>query len=425
MQGNDSTLHFTDTDALHNPNPPNGGLQLILLDISTLLLRKKLRIAQVTAAFLLVGVIVCLVLPWRYTGTVKIMPPQQSPSGVSVLANQLLSSGGASSLSALAGGGLGLKNPNDIYIGILQSRLIADHIIQKYSLQSVYHSKDMTAARKKLKANTDIVSEKSGVISVAVTDTDKQRAAAIANSYIDEARSLTNSLAETEADRRLEFYAKLLDEKKEALEVAQEKFKEVEQNKTILQPDAQGRATVDQISALEKQISAKEVQLKVLENYSTASSPQVQLVSSELASLRQQLSRLQQQSFGKNASGGPDSGNLPDANLAYLNAEHELRYRQTMFDLLSRQYDAAMLDASKDAAIIQVLEPAVVPDRRTSPHIGLILALFTFIGLLCGCGWVILVWKTTELRASPIFQQKLSGLRAAIGNKPFPAADRP
>lgn len=398
--------------------------QFPLLDVSIQLLDHRWKISKIVAGFIIVGVILCFLLPRRYTAMVKIMPPQQSQSGISVLANQLFAaSGGSGSLAALAGGGLGLKNPNDIYIGILQSRLIADNIIRKYNLQSVYRAKDMTEARKKLKSYTDIVSEKSGVVSVEVTDTDKQRSAAIANTYIDELRMLTNSLSETEADRRLDFYSKRLDEKKEALDAAQEKFKEVEQNKSVFQPEAQGRATVEEISTLERQISAKEVQLKMLATSSTDDNPQVQLVSSELASLRQQLGRLQKQSFGKEASGGRAQG-LPDASLAYFNAEHELRYRQTMFDLLSRQYDAAMLDVSKDASIIQVLEPAIAPDRKSFPHIGVIMALFALTGFLCGCGWVILLWKTEDLRVSEPYQQRIAKLRTTLGRKPSAAVNR-
>jgi uncharacterized protein involved in exopolysaccharide biosynthesis len=132
---------------------------------------------------------------------------------------------------------------------------------------------------------------------------------------------------------------------------------------------------------------------------------------------------LQKQSFGKEASGGGAQG-LPDASLAYFNAEHELRYRQTMFDLLSRQYDAAMLDVSKDASIIQVLEPAIAPDRKSFPHIGIIMALFALTGLLCGCGWVILLWKTEDLRVSEPYQQRIAKLRTTLGRKPSAAVNR-
>ena len=50
-------------------------------------------------------------------------------------------------------------------------------------------------------------------------------------------------------------------------------------------------------------------------------------------------------------------GDVPGAGMEYLRAEHELKYRQAMFDLLLKQYDAAKLDESKDAAIIQSLNP--------------------------------------------------------------------
>ena len=150
---------------------PGDGHDVGLIDVLTQLAYRKWLIVKVTGIAILGGVILILVLPVRYTAVTKIMPPQQTQSTASMMMSQL-SGGGAGYLAAITGGGLGLKNPNDIYLGLLTSRPIADAIIQKFNLASVYHAKDMTAARKKLKGFTEVVSEQNGFISVSVTDRD-------------------------------------------------------------------------------------------------------------------------------------------------------------------------------------------------------------------------------------------------------------
>jgi uncharacterized protein involved in exopolysaccharide biosynthesis len=85
---------------------------------------------------------------------------------------------------------------------------------------------------------------------------------------------------------------------------------------------------------------------------------------------------------------------VPGAGLEYLRAEHELKYRQAMFDLLIKQYDAARLDEVKDAAVIQAFEPAIEPDRNSSPQRVLIVMSFSVVGVLSGCLLVpLLCWK--------------------------------
>src|SRR5208337_733882 len=124
------------------------GEDVSLIDVLTQLAMCRWLIAKITGIAFLVGLVLALVLPARYTAVTRLMPPQQSPSTASLMMNQLANSG-AGSLAAIAGGGLGLKNPNDIYVGLLNSRPVADAIIKKFNLEAVYHAKDMTEARKK------------------------------------------------------------------------------------------------------------------------------------------------------------------------------------------------------------------------------------------------------------------------------------
>lgn len=412
-----STAEF-EIEQIGNPAPGDGDspgkhTEVSILEVLTELARRKALIAKVTGAAILIGVVLSFALPVRYTAATKIMPPQQTQSTASMLMSQLTGLAGGSPLAAMATGGLGLKNPNDIYIGLLNSRTVADAIIQKYGLQSEYHARDMTKAREKLAKMTEITSEKSGMISIAVTDRDKKRAAAMANEYTAQLRILTKSLAVTEASQRRLFYEDQLKESNDALIAAAAAFQQVQQKKGLVQLDAQARAMIQGLAELRASVAAKQVQLEAMRSYSTDKNPEVAIAQRELDSLRAEEQRMEQNNHRPGiASLG--LGNVPSAGLEYLRAQHELQYQQALYDMLMKQYDAARLDESKEAAIIQVVEPAIEPDRKSSPKRAIILVLSAFMGLFAGCILALLLWGKDIVDSDPIAARQLEELSYAL-----------
>jgi capsule polysaccharide export protein KpsE/RkpR len=396
-------------------HPPAFGFSL--MDVLTQLARRKQLLAKGAGVGMLTGVLLSLVLPVRYTAVTTLMPPQQTPSTASMLMSQLTGSG-ASPLAALAGGGLGLglKNPNDIYIGLLDSRPIADAIIRQFGLARLYRSKDMTAAREKLANNTVIASEKNGFLTVSVTDKDKQRAAAMANAFTEGLRVLTKTLAVTEASQRRLFYEEQMKQARESLVDAEVSFQQVQQSKGLVQLDAQAKAMIERLAVLRAQVAAQEVNVQALRSYSTEQNPDLELAERELSSLQAEAAQLEQRNH---SSGFADwgMGDVPGAGMEYLRAEHEVKYRQAMFDLLIKQYDAARLDEAKDAAIIQVVEPAIAPDRKSSPQRALIVLLCTAAGLFAAGLLVLLAWWHKSVQSDPRTAGQLSGLRHAVTGK--------
>ena len=380
------------------------------IGVLTQLATRKRSIVLATCIGLLAGGILSMVLPVEYTATTKIMPPQQSQSSASLLMSQLANSGAGTLVAAAAGGGFGVKNPNDIYIGLLNSRPVADAIIHRFELTREYRSKDMSAARLQLAKNTWVASEKSGLLAVSVTDREKKRAADIANAYTEELRTLSRTLAVTEASQRRLFYEEQLRRTKEDLVEAEEAFLQVQKRRGIVQLDAQGKAMIESMASLRAQVAAKEVQIQAARSYSTDHNPDVQLAERELSSLRVQLGRLGQKSHSEGFS-DLGLGDVPAAGLDFLSAQHEVQYRQILFDLILKQYDAARLDEAKDSAIIQVVEQAIPPDRRTSPHRFVIMVLFAALGFLSACFFF---FATGFLRRYPETAKSLLALRSAI-----------
>jgi tyrosine-protein kinase Etk/Wzc len=394
---------------------PNRDYEFSLIDVLTQLAYRKGLIAKVTGSAILVGLVLSFVLPVRYTATTRIMPPQQTQSTASLMMSQLTGVSGGS-LAAIAGGGLGLKNPNDIYIGLLTSRPIADAIIQKFDLMKVYEARDMTKAREKLADYTEVISEKAGFISISVTDKDRNRVAEITNAYTEQLRMLTKMLAVTEASQRRLFWEEQLKLSKEAVVAASLAFQQVQQQKGLVQLDAQAKAMIEGVASLRAQVSAKQVEVQALRSYSTEQNPDVQLAERELSSLQAEEAHLEQRNPAPGIA-GLGLENVPVAGLEYLRAEHELQYQQALYDMLMKQYDAAKLDEAKEAAVIQVVEPAIEPDRKSAPKRAMLIALFSVGGLLCGCILALLRWWAELLQSDPTAVEQLRRFRLALAFK--------
>ncbi len=378
-----------------------------IIELLIQLAQRKWLIAKIAGSSLLIGLVLCFALPARYTALTRIMPPKPTQSTTSLVNSQVM----MGSLAEAAGGGL-LGDPNAIYIGLLKSSPIADAIIVKYQLQREYRSRDMTAARKKLESRTRILSEPSTLISISVTDSDKNRAAEIANTYTEQLRVLAKTVSMTEASRRRIFFEEQLKTQKENLVAAELSFQQVQQQKGLVHLESQANALIGGIAMVRAQMAEKDVELQALRSYSTERNPDVALAERELATLRGEATRMEQQT----GTGFSDIAlkDVPKAGLDYIRAQRELQFQQAFFDLLLRQYEAAKLDEARDAAVIQVVETATAPDRRSSPQRLMILALSAFIGLFLGCLAAFVLHRFDLEKANPEGAAALLRLKRAL-----------
>jgi len=382
----------------------------------TELLTHKGLIAKATAISMVLGLATAFLLPVRYTAIARIMPPKQPQSGLSILLSQAAPGMGALAESA---GGLGLRDPNAIYIGLLKSRPVADKIIERFDLMKVYRSRDMTGARKKLEKYTVITSEKSTLISISVTDRDKKRAADMANAYTEILREVTRSVSVTEASRRRLALEEQLKDAKEDLAGAEVAFEQLQQSKGLVRLDTQAAVIIGSAAGVRAQIAAKQVELQTLRSFSTENNPDVQLAERELSALQAQGAQLEEHS---RSTGFSDLGlkDVPKAGLDYVRASRELQYQQAFFDVLVKEYEAARLDEAKEGAVVQVVEPAIPADRRSEPKRLVILLLFTLTGFSLSCLFVRLRSRYREELADPARAGAIRELKRAAAGLRFP-----
>lgn len=383
--------------------------EISLLDLLLVLIRHKKLLWQIPGVFIVIALAYGFIVKPVFEAKTSILPPQQQQSSAAAM---------LSSLGGLAGGmgaSLGIKNPNDLYVAMLQSRAVADRLIARFKLQAYFEEKTLTDTRKKLQDLTKIASGKDGLISISVEDHSPKLAADLANAYVEELRRLSKTLAVTEAAQRRQFFEGQLQKNKQALADAEIGMKQLQQKTGVLQLEAQGKATVEALASLRAQIASRQVQLSAMKNFATEQNPDVQRVRAELDGLQTQLHQL--------TRGGNDDdvvvsrSRLPDVGVEYVRKMRELKYQEVLFELLSKQYELAKMDEAKDGASIQVLDAAIEPERKSKPKRALLLMLAAVGGFFLACILAFVLEALRKSKENPEGRERWNALKAAWQGK--------
>jgi len=334
------------------------------------LLRQNLKLlilAPLLAGLAALG-ITYLIRP-TFTATTLFLPPQQHSTAASALAQ-------LGPLAGLIGATGSIRTPADQYIALLQSVTVSDRLIEQFGLMQEYDVKYRIDARKTLRDKVRmLVGKKDGLIKIEVDDHDPQRAAAMANQYVDELRRLTSTIAVTEAQQRRMFFEHQLRQTKDKLIAAQQALAASGFSQGAIK--AEPKAAAEGYARLRAEVTAAEVRLQATRGTLADDTPEVRQQQAALAALRSQLGRLEQTS---DAHGGPD----------YVSKYREFKYQETLFDLFARQYELARVDESREGALIQVVDTAMPPEMRSWPKraltavattlaAGILLAMFVVV----------------------------------------------
>lgn len=330
-------------------------------------------ICATTAAF------VSLALPNTYIGTARILPPQQTSAP---LAAALLGDLGGLTTGNAVGSALGLRNPSDLYVSMLQSRTIADSLIKRFELQELYDEDSLVETREELARSSSIRGEKTGIIVIEVEDRDPSRAAEIANAYVEELDLLTQKVAVTTAGRQRVFLEGQLRQAKEQLSDAEVALRTTQQKTGLINLTDQGRATIESVAYLQAQIQAKQVQLGAMRTSMTESNPDYIRTQRELSGLQAELDKVEKIGSAESGAVIPSAGTLPERGLEYVRKFRDVQYFQTLFDLIAKQYEIAKSQEAAETSLIQVLDQALAPDKKAKPHRALIVFVTATVALI-------------------------------------------
>jgi uncharacterized protein involved in exopolysaccharide biosynthesis len=342
--------------------------EISLLDVFIVLAKHKRLVLGLPAIAAVLAVVVVLLIPKIYTGTTKILPPQQGQSAASAMLAQF------GALAGAAGATAGLKNPNDLYVGMLKSRTVADSLIERFDLMKVYDVKLRSRARKDLEKATTITSGKDGIITIEVDNNDPKLAAEMANAYVEELIKLTNVLAVTEASQKRLFVEQQLAQAKDNLAKAEIATRDALAKGGLAQVEAQGRVLLETSARLRAQIAAKQVQIGAMRSFAADGNPDLLKAQQELAVMKSELARVE--GAGSEID---DKNRVEGKGLDNLILMRTVKYNEFLFELLAKQYELAKIEEAKNSAMVQVMDKAILPDRASKPARVLVIMLATLV----------------------------------------------
>ncbi|MEI7681292.1 MAG: Wzz/FepE/Etk N-terminal domain-containing protein [Betaproteobacteria bacterium] len=402
----------TNSNTVENTAPQQDDDEINLFDLLIVLAKHKLMVLGFPLVAGVLAVIYSLMLPNIYTATTKILPPQQAQSGAASMLAQL---GG---LAGAAGGIAGIKNPSDLYIGMMKSRTVADNIIQRFELLKIpgeTATKLPSGARAELAGVTVIAAGKDGIINIDVDDKDPKRAADLANAYVEELMKLTQVLAVTEASQRRLFFERQLGQAKESLAKAEAAARGAMQSGGLILVEGQGRNLVETTARLRGQITVKEVQIGAMRSFATDRNPDMRMAQQELDTLRYELARLE--GAGTSGHSKTSADRSPDkagSGIDSVRLLRDVKYQETVYELLAKQFELAKIDEAKESTVVQVLDKAIEPARKSKPTRSRIVMVAVIAALLIGVIGAFLVEALFRAKAAPGQAERLGEFRRAI-----------
>jgi uncharacterized protein involved in exopolysaccharide biosynthesis len=402
--------------------------EINLMDIMLVIAKYNRFIIAFTAVSIVLALIYVMLQPFSYTAKTVILPPQtKGDSSMGALLGNL---GG---LNAMPGAGaLGLKNPSDMYLGMLKSRTLADRVIAKLDLQKHYKTKTMTKTREVLKYASNIVAGKDGFITVEYTHSDPVMAASIANAYIRELDGLNSTLAVTEAAKRRLFYEKQIKETSVSLSQAEAAMKQT-QRKTgwyefggfdvamagggagaggAMSGGARVNASVlMKVEETRAQITLRELDLASKRAYMTEQNPEYIRSQAALAGLKAHLTKLEGSANPSGEDVKVPVSQLSDTGFAYIHQMRDLKYKQSLFELYSKQFEMAKMDEAKESPLVQVVDKALPPEERSSPKRAQMMITSSFIALVIGIVLAFIMNALDTAKQIPESAERLNLLR--------------
>jgi uncharacterized protein involved in exopolysaccharide biosynthesis len=383
---------------------------------ATLLWKYRRTLVRVTAVALVVSLGIAFVIPKRYKAVTSIMPPDQQGSGAMLLAALAGRSGGLGSLGSLAGSLFSGHPTAALYENLLESGTVSSHLIDRFHLQQVYHTRYRFSTAKHLARLTTITDDKkSGVITITVQDTDPVRARDLAQGYLDELNNLLTRTSTSSAHQERIFIESRLHSVGTDLEQAQLALGEFSSKNSTIDIREQTRGLVDAGARVQGELLVEQAGLQSLRQIYGDGNMRVRETEARIASLQRDLQKMTGSSAPLASSDAgvdhatPDAKDngelypplrqLPRLAVPYADLYRRVRVQETVFELLTQQYEMARIEEAKDVPAVTVIDPPGVPEKKSFPPRLLLTLLLTFLSFAAAATLILV--RERWLRVDP------------------------
>lgn len=384
-----------------------------------LLWKHRRMLLRVTAISFLVSVGISFAIPKQYKSTASIMPPDQQGSSAMLLAALTAHSGNLGALGGLAGGLLGGHTSTALFIDLLRSGSVSSHLIERFNLMHVYHNRYRIDAAKHLARCTKITEDKkSGVITIEVQDTDRARARDLAQGYLDELSNLVLRTSTSSARRERVFIEQRLQKVQANLEQAQLELSEFSSRSSTVDIKEQTRAMVDAGARVQAELLIEQSGLESMRQIYGDGNVRVHETEARIASLKAELVKMTGSSAplteqeihddtgtdpfdgGKKGELYPPLRQLPRLAVPYADLYRRVRVQETLFELLTQQYEMARIEEAKDVSAVSVIDAPGLAEVKSFPPRKLLTLLLTCFSFMGASAWILIRshWSMVDVR---------------------------
>jgi capsule polysaccharide export protein KpsE/RkpR len=382
---------------------------------ASLLWRHRRILARVTAIAFVVSFALVFFIPKQYKATASIMPPDQQNSGALMLAALSRGGSGLGSLGTLASSLLGGHTTTALFVNLLESGTVRGHLIDRFHLQQVYHTRYRFSTAKRLARRTKISDDKkSGVITIEVEDTDPVRARDMAQAYLDELSNLVNKTSTSSARQERIFIEHRLHDVENNLEHAQLELSEFSSKNTTVDIKEQTRAMVDSGARVQGELLVQQAGLQSLRQIYGDGNVRVKETEARIAALQKDMQQMTGSSAPllaatsglDGADPNEDKGELypplrqlPRLAVPYADLYRTVKVQEVIFELLTQQYEMARLEEAKDVPAISVIDAPGIPEKKSYPPRLIFIVVLTFLSFSVAAS--LILWREVWSRVSP------------------------
>jgi capsule polysaccharide export protein KpsE/RkpR len=375
---------------------------------AVLLWSRRQLLLVVTTVALVLSIGIVLLIPKEYESTARIMPPDQAGSGASLLALMATRSSSLGPLGTLASGLMGAHTTTGLFVSLLQSGTVSGHLVDRFQLQSVYHKRYQTDAAKRLARNTHITDDKkSGVITIQVSDRDPRRARDLAQAYLDQLNNLVRQTSNSAARQERIFLEQRLRTATADLERAQTALSEYSTRNNTIDLKEQTRAMVDAGARVEGELVLEQSTLNSLRQVYGNNNVRVRQVEARIGTLQRELRKVNGSPSEPGEASVPSTTSattdfypplrqLPRLAVPYADLYRAVRVQETIFELLTQQYESARIEEAKDIPAVNVIDSPDIPEKKSFPPRTLLILLLTLFSTATAAGYILLSagWDT-------------------------------
>jgi len=385
--------------------------------ISVLVRWRKFVIINSLIVCILAAVISFIVPKW-YKAYSVILPPAEEASdlGLSSILNNL-------PIGGLNIGLGGFTEGSSLFLAIVDSRTVIESVVNEFGLITRYKKKNMEEAVKTLRKRVSMKINDEGTMTLSVEaktsyfptsrkeDEARELSKNMANYIIQQLDIVNKQLKVDRAKNTRIFLERRVNQNMMDLHDAEEAFKRFqEKHGTIALPE-QTAATITAAAELRAQIVAKEIELGVFQKYIGGAHTDIIRTKNELNELR---NKYEEFIYGKVNDARVDRGrteikdiflpmeDVPDLSLQFARLYREVMMQEKIYEFLLPQYEQAKIQEARDTPTVQVLDPAVRPEKRSKPRRMLIVLFAGIVSVLIAAMTVYFAVNLEYIKTSDI-----------------------